>query len=82
MWPKPKNKSHKSEMVNCSRSEFGSHRPSAQGSPFRQYIGAGINPVVPAFSMVPAFRSFLLSCHLVFYLSSCPVILAILLLFL
>jgi hypothetical protein len=35
----------------------------AQDSSFLQYIGAGINPVVPAFSMVLAFRSFLLSCH-------------------
>jgi hypothetical protein len=56
--PQPKTKSDKSEMVNCSRNEFGSHRPSAQGSSFRQYIGAGINPVVPAFPIVPAFRSF------------------------
>jgi hypothetical protein len=63
MWPQPKTKSDKSEMVNCSRNEFGPHRLMAQGSSFRQYIGAWINPVVPALPIVPAFRLFLLSCH-------------------
>jgi hypothetical protein len=44
-----------------------------QGSSFRHYIGAEINPVVPVFPKVPAFQLLWLSSH-----SSFPVVPAVL----
>jgi len=53
-------KSEKSEIFFNLCREISPHclRKRTQGSSFRQYIDAGINPVVPAFPMVPTFQSF------------------------
>ncbi len=60
-------KSSKSKMYNYSRSELCPHRLMTQGSSCRQYVDAGINPIIPA------FRSLWLSGR-----SSCPVNLTVL----
>jgi hypothetical protein len=61
--PNNKKYSAKSEMFKFLRNEFGPQRLVTQDSLFSQYIGTGINPVVPAFPIARAFLSLWLSGH-------------------